>query len=389
MQHYPSSARTATQSLADALATRIRNGGPMSFAAFMEAALYDPQQGYYASRLRRIGREGDFFTSVSVGALFGQLLARRFLAHHRDLGRPHRWRIIECGAHDGTLAADVLDAIATLDPDAFAALGYAIVEPLASLRDAQHRTLARHRGRVVITQDPDALAATPLPGIAFGNEVLDALPCHVVEQRGGTWTECLVDHNPQLGWFWTTGSAVNKTLAAMLPAADAVPDGWRTEVRDSFAAFFAPLARCLESAHMIWIDYGFSREEYHSIARKDGTLRAFRDHRVVTDPLQHPGEHDLTAHVDFTAVAEAAEVLDGRVTLQSSQGAWLTQVARPWLVAMEDRPDAKMLRQFQTLTHPAHLGRAFQVIELSWAPVGSPDRCIRQAPEAQESALGF
>jgi SAM-dependent MidA family methyltransferase len=377
MQHYLSTARTATQSLADALVMRIRSGGPISFAEFMEAALYDSQQGYYASTLHQIGRKGDFFTSVSVGTLFGQLLARRFLAHHRDLGRPPQWRIIECGAHDGILAADVLDAIEALDPEAFATLEYAIVEPLASLRDAQHRTLARHGGRFVIIADSAALAATPLPGIAFGNEVLDALPCHVVEQRGGTWTECLVDHDPQLGWIWTAGSEVNETLAAMLPVADAVPDGWRTEVRDSFPAFFAPLVRCLDPAHMIWIDYGFSREEFHNIARKDGTLRAYRQHRVVTDPLQHPGEHDLTAHVDFTAVAEAAGALGGRVTWLSSQGSWLTQVAQRWLMAMEDRPDAKMLRQFQTLTHPAHLGRAFQVIELSWAPVASTDHCIR------------
>lgn len=366
MQNYPSAARTATLSLSDELAARARGDGPMGFAAFMEAALYHPRHGYYASTLRRIGRKGDFFTSVSVGPLFGMLLARRLLAHYRDLGSPARWRVVECGAHDGTLAADVLAAIESLDSGAFSTLEYLIAEPLALLRDAQRRTLAGYGDRVVIAADLAAHAATPLPGVAFGNEVLDALPCHVVEQRGGVWTECLVDHDPRCGWFWTLGSAVCDRMAAMLPSPDAVAEGWRTEVRDDFAGFLAPLRQVLERPRMIWIDYGFSREEYHAATRNEGTLRAYRDHRVVADPLQNPGDQDLTAHVDFTALAEAAHALGGRMDVRCSQGTWLTGLARPWLADMEGNPDAAMLRQFQTLTHPAHLGRAFQAIELSW-----------------------
>jgi SAM-dependent MidA family methyltransferase len=121
--------------------------------------------------------------------VFGTLLARRFLREWRESGCPQRWRIIECGAHDGTLAADVLGSLEKLDTRAFAALEYAIAEPLPPLQAAQRETLSRFSGNVRFLRHPDELAADPLPGIAFGNEVLDALPCHLIEWRRGRWLE--------------------------------------------------------------------------------------------------------------------------------------------------------------------------------------------------------
>jgi SAM-dependent MidA family methyltransferase len=354
--------------LRDILRDRIACGGPLGFPEFMAAALYEPGLGYYARDPRPIGRHGDFFTSVSVGPLFGELLARRFLRHWHEAGQPDRWRIIECGAHDGSLAADVLAALARLEPRTIAALEYAIPEPLENLHIAQRRTLASFGRAVRLLRDPHELAAHPLPGIAFGNEVLDALPCHIVEWRAGRWLECRVGLAGD-AFAWETAEITDPDLLATLaPVSGPFPDGYRTEVRSGFREFLAPLVRALDQGLMLWLDYGFERADFHHPARSRGTLRTFTNHRSGEDPLAAPGEEDITAHVDFTALAEAAASLGGRPSPLLSQGAWLTGNAREWLLAQEGNPDAALLRQFQTLTHPAHLGRAFHVLKISWQP---------------------
>ena len=161
------------------LEAKIQQTGPLDFADFMASALYHPELGYYARAAAQVGRRGDFFTSVSVGPLFGNLLARRFLAEWHALGKPPRWRILECGAHDGKLAADVLQALAGLDAAAHASLEYAISEPLPRLRAIQNERLGGCRPTVVLVETLTALADDPLPGVIFGNEILDALPFQI------------------------------------------------------------------------------------------------------------------------------------------------------------------------------------------------------------------
>lgn len=348
---------------------RIKQGGPLRFPEFMAMALYEPALGYYARGTRQVGRGGDFFTSVSVGPLFGGLLARRFLREWRESGNPARWRIIECGAHDGTLASDVLGELRKLDTHAFDALEYAIPEPLPALQAAQRETLAPFPDRVRYLNSPDELAADPLPGIAFGNELLDALPCHIIEWRGGLWTECLVALAADGSLAWEPAEIRDPLLlAALAPLGTDFPAGYRTEIRTGYREFLAPLARALQGGLMIWADYGFARPEYYHPARSSGTLRTFSKHRAGENPLAHPGGTDITAHVDFTAVAEAAQSLGGHPAVFQNQGSWLTETARDWLREQEGNPQPAALRQFQTLTHPAHLGGAFHVLELSWKP---------------------
>jgi SAM-dependent MidA family methyltransferase len=347
---------------------RIQREGPLRFADFMAAALYDPQLGYYARETRQVGRGGDFFTSVSVGPLFGELLARRFLREWQESGSPENWRIIECGAHDGTLAADILAAITRLAPAALAALEYVIPEPLPLLREAQGKTLAGFEKNTRFLTAADELFSHPLPGIAFGNELLDALPFHVVEMHPGGWRECRVATDPNGGFIWendqpVTDPHLRDALAAL---GSAFPNGYRTEVRTNFFDFLAPLTRCLSSGLLLWPDYGFARPEYYDPRRTSGTLRTFSKHRASDDPLKTPGEIDITAHLDFTAVAEAAIALGCHPTAFQNQGSWLTGISRDWLLSLEGNPDPSALRQFQTLTHPAHLGGSFHVLELSW-----------------------
>lgn len=349
-------------------------GGPLGFTEFMSAALYEPGLGYYARGTRQVGRAGDFFTSVSVGPLFGELLARRFLRDWRERGEPVRWRIIECGAHDGTLASDVLSAIRELDHRAFDGLDYVISEPLETLRSAQRETLARFGTTVRVVENIMEFADDALPGIAFGNELLDALPFHVVELDGGRWVECRVGLGDDDAFVWRKVEIDEDALrAAVGLLGNDFPDGYRTEVRTCYRDFLEPLSIALENGLMIWPDYGFARSDYYHPARKTGTLRTFAKHRAAEDPLLDPGAADITAHVDFTAVAEAAISLGGRPVVFRSQGSWLTETARDWLLAQEGAPQATLMRQFQTLVHPAHLGGSFQILELSWNPLQPAD----------------
>jgi SAM-dependent MidA family methyltransferase len=372
-QEYLIGTPPATPSLRRILHDRIERDGPLGFPEFMATALYQPGLGYYARATRQIGRGGDFFTSVSVGPLFGELLARRMLREWQDAGAPARWRIIECGAHDGTLAADLLGTLATLEPQAFATLEYVIPEPLPGLQAAQRITLSRWRKTARFITDPLELANDPLPGVAFGNEVLDALPFHVIEWHAGRWRECRVTLAPDGEFAWVLDDIGDPLLlTAMTPLGGNFPDGYRTEVRTCFHELLQPLVRSLESGLLLWADYGFARPDYYHPARTAGTLRTFSRHHTGANPLDLPGESDITAHVDFTAVAEAALALGGRPSEFRNQGAWLTATARDWLLAQEGNPQPSAVRQFHTLTHPAYLGACFHFLELSWNPSASP-----------------
>lgn len=339
----------------------------------MAMALYEPSLGYYARETRQVGREGDFFTSVSVGPLFGELLARRFLREWGKLGQPPRWRIIECGAHDGTLAKDILGTLRSQSPDAFAALEYAIPEPLPLLQAAQRETLATFGDKVRFITRPDELFDDSLPGVAFGNELLDALPFHVVRWNDGKWSECRVSSSPEGRFVWETGHGItdSRLAAALAPLGTDFPEGYQTEIRTNYGDFLGPLTPCLSSGLLLWPDYGFARPEYYHPDRITGTLRTFSKHRAAEDPLASPGEMDITAHVDFTAVAEAAIALGCGPTVFRNQGAWLTENGRDWLLSLEGNPDPALLHQFRTLTHPAHLGGSFHMLELAWNQPGA------------------
>jgi len=340
----------------------------LGFSDFMATALYEPRLGYYARESRQVGRGGDFFTSVSVGPLFGELLARRFLREWRDLGSPAKWRILECGAHDGTLAADILGSLARLEPRAIATVEYAIAEPLPLLQAAQRQTLAGFAAHTRFVTLTGELLTEPLPGIVFGNELLDALPFHLVEWTPDGWRECKVGTDSAGDFVWQTGHPIvdSPLLTALAPLGGDFPVGYRTEVRSNFREFLEPLTRSLSRGLLLWLDYGFARPEYYDPARTSGTLRTFSKHRAAENPLATPGEIDITAHVDFTAVAEVALALGCDPVSFRHQGAWLTEIGRDWLLSLEGQPQPAALRQFQTLTHPAQLGANFQVLELSW-----------------------
>jgi SAM-dependent MidA family methyltransferase len=357
---YREGASEAIAGLARRIVGKISELGPIPFPKFMKMALYDPEAGYYAGRANQVGRAGDFFTSVTAGPLFGRLLAAHITQWWIQAGRPDHWRIVEMGGHDGTLAGDILAEIRSSRPEAFQGLKYVILEPLDRLAAAQTSRLEEFADHLLITAEPASLPA--LPGYLIANEVLDALPFHIVEATEDGWHEVGVSTSQDDLFEWhDLGPApeVTKTLPPRAP-------GYRTEIRPDFGSFLKPLIETIQPGRMLWIDYGFERDDYYAESRTTGTLRTFLNHEAGEDPLESPGTQDITAHVDFTAVMEAIESLGGKKLCFENQARFLTEASRPWLLSLEGKTDPgtmKLLRNFQTLTHPGQMGSRFHMLE--------------------------
>jgi SAM-dependent MidA family methyltransferase len=317
--------------LTEKLRAEIAAHGPLLFRDFMARALYDPEHGYYASGRARIGRKGDYFTSVSVGPLFGTLLARQFAEVWEKLGRPADFTLIEQGAHDGTLAADILAALPAEMPARLT-----IIEPSPHWRAAQQQKLASRDVRWIESVE----ALDPFTGIHYSNELLDPFPVHLVRRTADGLRECAVALDGDRFAF------------VEVPLSNArLHEG---EVNLAALDWLAALAPKLTRGLMLVIDYGYTRND-----PRTPTLEAIAAHRRV-DPLENPGEADLTAHVDFTSLAEATD-LD--VLGFTDQHHFLTGLSRLHFVEGV-RPDPRDARAFQTLAHPTMLGRSFKALAL-------------------------
>ena len=330
------------------LLQRLRERVPLTFAEFMAAALYDPAEGYYGAGRARLGRTGDFFTSVSVGPLFGRLLARQFEEMHAALDGPEGFTLVEQGAHDGTLAADVLGALS-------GPLAYCIIEPSEHWQQVQREKLAGFRG-VRWVREPSDLSG--IEGVFFSNELLDALPVHRLRRRAGEWHEQYVVWN-QDRFAFAEGRLSDPALAGEIPLP--LPEGYTTEVRPVAAKWLCDTASALTRGWILALDYGFVREEYYRPERVNGTLTGYANHRQVDDPLQSPGEIDLTAHVDFTSLIEATSLdlmgfTDQQHFMAGLGGLYFQDTESVSLTR------AKEQRAFMTLMHPGLMGAAFKAI---------------------------
>ena len=293
----------------EGLATRIhdaiRRDGPMSFARFMDLALYDPDGGYYRAATARPGRDGDFLTAPETHPIFGAALARAVADAWERLDRPEPFVLREYGAGAGTMAVELLNGLAREHPDLAAQLRYdAIeVEPRHRAGIASGLEAAGHAQALV-----DA-AGSGEPAVAFvlANEVLDALPVHRLVMRDGVLREVLVDSRDG-AFVDVVGEPTTAALAARLAAESIVlAEGQRAEVCLTLDSWVAEVAAGLERGVVLLIDYGYPAAElYDAIRRRDGTLRAYLRHSVHDDPYLHVGRQDLTAHVDVTAVQRAA-----------------------------------------------------------------------------------
>ena len=352
-------ARRHSTRLGEIIRTEIDTaGGWIDFARFMELALYAPGLGYYVAGATKFGGDGDFVTAPEISPLFGRTLARQIAQILDGSGG----QVLELGAGSGTMAADVLDELQRMDrlPER-----YLILETSPQLVERQQRTLQQKlpvlKGRV------EWVSTLPqnFDGVIVANEVLDALPVHVVAwrengvfQRGVSWTDGLV-------WSERLLQPGQLRDAAEAIAAEA---GYVSEISLVVSALVRSLSAALRKGALLLIDYGFGRREYYHPQRAHGTLMCHYRHRAHDDPFFLPGLQDLTAHVDFTAVAEAGIDAGMKMLGYTTQAQFLVNSGITGLLAQHAQ-DAAIARialtaGVQKLLSPAEMGEQFKVIAL-------------------------
>ena len=325
---------TGNPDLIRLIRAEIEKRGPQSFAWFMQQALYHFDHGYYSSGRCAIGRKGDYFTNVSVGPLFGRLLAAQFVEIWERLGKIENFVIVEQGAHDGQFARDVLHCAQKRAPEFFAALSYRILEPFPALQERQARTLRSFREKI---EWSDSLQ--PFTGVHFSNELLDAMPVRLIANG----REKLVGLDGDQ-FVFVEREVDNQTF-------NHAPLAWVDEVTAS-----------LERGYVLAIDYGRGEGEF------EGNVQVRARHRNLDSPFEQIGHADITMHVDWTRIAERARANGLRVAGFTDQHHFLTGIVSEFgdddFVHSLLADSRKANRELQTLLHPEMLGRAFQVLAL-------------------------
>lgn len=353
--------------LLQTLLSRIRSSGPVTVAAFMDLALYDEEHGYYAGAAQRSGRAGDFFTSVDVGPLFGELLAVQIDEMWRLLERngATHFDLVEAGAGNGRLMRDILDAAAARHPELYRHIRVTLVERSASARAEQQSVLAPHAAKL------EAATAATLPGRITGaiiaNELLDAFPVHVVTSSHGELQEIYVgERDGRL--VETPGPLSDPQILDHLPrdvrraalqGCHGLPPGTRVEVGLAAARWIRAAGASLERGFLLLIDYGYQEERRPA----RGTMASYRAHVAEDGWLAEPGNRDLTAHVNLTAAQHAAEAAGLTAVGIVDQTYFLTALG------VADRLDPGMtVRQLsrrlaaKTLIMPGGLGSTMKVM---------------------------
>lgn len=356
---------TLRQRIAEEIAAR----GPISFSRYMELCLYHPELGYYMRSAEQFGKAGDFYTASDVHAVFGRLLARQFEEIWRALGCPARLDVIELGPGRGLFARDVLDWSAKNFPEFFHALHYVLVERSVKLRQALEERLRERiaEGKVSICADLEETGTgqRPVPTqdvIVFANEFFDALPVEIATGEGevcvdvceGRFAEVLV----------APSAAVLEYLDryAIHPQA-----GERVEAGLAAMEWMASLASRVKRGFVVVIDYGYTRDELLA-GRHRGTVMAYREHTASANPYEAPGEQDITAHVNFSALAAAAEQAGLTKLGLVTQSQFLMGIGESteFADAFEDcklpQEHAKRALQLKHLVTPAGMGETFHVL---------------------------
>ena len=330
----------------------------MSFAGYMERVLYEPLLGYYNGGSVKFGPDGDFVTAPEISALYGRTLAQAIL----PLLEQTSMRILEFGAGTGKLARDIMDELA--DAGRPVAL-YGILELSGELRQRQQQTLTGYDAVRWLTALPESF-----DGVVIANEVLDAMPVQLVVRRNGGWHELGVAHEDGelVMRERPVDDALAKAIACRIPDVDGLQEGYVTEIHTRAYGFVRTLADMLLSGKAgaaVLSDYGFPAHEYYHPDRIRGTLMCHYRHQAHTDPFYLPGLQDVTAHVDFTAVASEAEAGGLDVLCYANQAAFLIGAGMVERLEKEtEGHDPVQLRAVQTLLSPAEMGELFKVVVL-------------------------
>ncbi|MFP5275356.1 class I SAM-dependent methyltransferase [Coleofasciculus sp.] len=307
----------------------------ISFAEYMNLVLYHPEQGYYATGAVNIGSEGDFFTSSHLGNDFGELLAEQFAQMWEILEQPKPFTLVEMGAGQGLVAADVLTYLHRQYPDCFAALDYIIIEKTAGLIKKQQQVL----NQLNIPELPlrwctfDDLPDHSIIGCCFSNELVDAFPVHQVVLEKGQLQEVYVTTITTETNEIHFGEVIDDLSTPQLKDyfqwmgidlySGAYPEGYRSEVNLAALDWMNTIADKLKRGFLLTIDYGYSTDRYYLPARHQGTLKCYYRHRHHDNPYVYIGQQDITAHVNFTALEWQGELSGLQTVGLTKQGLFL------------------------------------------------------------------
>lgn len=276
----------------------------------MAACLYEPGLGYYTSPGRKVGAEGDFYTSINVHRVFGRLIGREVCRMWEVMGCPAPFTLVEAGAGHGRLAADVLDAVRELNPELYACLTLRLVEAEPSLAAAQRQVLAEHLGRVGWNDPAELMGGTlRFTGCLYSNELIDSFPTHVVEMTPAGLREVFVTAAGD-GFAEQLDLPSTPDLADYFRRIDVnLQPVQRAEINLNACRWLEGVARCLERGFVLTVDYGFLSPELYGPMRQNGTLLCYFRHTIQEDPYQWVGHQDITSHVDFTTLILRGEEL--------------------------------------------------------------------------------
>lgn len=337
-----------------------QQGGWLSFADYMQLALYTPHLGYYSGDANKFGAGGDFVTAPEMSPLFAQALANQV----SQVLQVTAGNVLELGAGTGRLAAGLLQQLAALEQ---LPAHYFILEVSANLRQRQQACLQNLLPEDLFqrVQWLDHLPET-FTGIVLGNEVLDAIPVHIVEWQSGQWLERGLIFDQPLAWQshpLQDLSLVNDIDVSQLP------NGYVTEVCPAAQGLIASLTKLLQQGVILMLDYGFSAREYYHPQRRQGTLMCHFQHYAHDDPLIYPGLQDITAHVNFTAMAETALAHGLNCAGYTTQAQFLMNSGILQLLQAVSPEDSArylpMVAAVQKLLSPAEMGELFKVLALS------------------------
>jgi SAM-dependent MidA family methyltransferase len=358
-------ARPAATPLAPILAERIRAHGPITFAEYMETCLYHPQHGYYAKPNQPPRR--DYFTSVDVSPVFARLLARQFQEMWIQLGRPDPFWLVEAGAGTGALARQILDFAAETLSEFSAALRYVAVERSSVRRDAHAQSFGPHGARGCVTSSEEMPEEIPR-GCIFSNELLDAMPVHRVVMEKGAWREIYVAFEGN-GFCEETGPLSSPALSEYFREQGiTLREGQQAEAGLASCQWIESAGRKLGRGFVLTIDYGHEAKELYDERHMRGTLLTYSQHGASEDYFHAPGEQDLTAHVNFTALdlwGRRGGLVRSGFTSQTN---FLLALARKTGLAdlqsggMSEQEQARSRLLFKTLIHPEGMGETFQVL---------------------------
>ncbi len=364
----PQAALQHSRRLVDLIVAEIeQSGGRIPFDRYMDLALYAPGLGYYAAGARKFGEAGDFITAPEISPLFGRCVARQC---EQVLDELQGGAILEVGAGSGRLAVDLLTELASRErlPDR-----YFILEVSPDLRERQRSLLSQSIPELVSrVKWIEGLPPPGFSGVVIANEVIDAMPVQRFRLDGGSILEQFVVRNKAtpLALNWGSPSArLHAAVGDLLGSLCGRLDDYESELNLRGASWLTTLSDCLDKGLLLLIDYGYGRSEYYHHQRDRGTMMCHYRHRAHEDPLLYPGLQDITAHVDFTALATAAQLVGLDVCGYNTQTFFLLGCGLERLMAESDPSDVRshvqLMQGVKRLTLPSEMGERFKALGLS------------------------